>query len=462
MHANSAEVARQHRSVERHAHTSDAYSFFNLLTSSELYEQVESLLPAHRERLFPPTETLSIYLAQALSADRSCQNAVNDAALRRVAGGMRACSTHTGAYCRARERLPVQMVRTLARYTGRWITAHAPQPWCWRGRPVRLVDGTTVGIPDTAAKQEQYPQSRSQKPGLGFPLCRLVGMVCLGSGALLDAAIGACRGKGGDERTLLRCVLDTLERGDVLLGDAYFSTYFLFCELASRGVDAVFEQNGARQRSTDFRFGKRLGPRDHLIELQKPRVKPDWMSQADYEHAPDTVTVRELRTGGKTLVTTLLDANKTSKADLKQLYCSRWNVELDLRNIKTTLQMERLSCLTPEMATKEIWVYLLAYNLIRLMMAQAAHLAHCLPRELSFKHTVQLWIAWGHFYRASDNDVALRTLFVLIAQQRVGDRKGRIEPRAVKRRPKQYPLLTKPRAQAREHVRLHGHPKKLK
>ena len=462
MHANSAQVTQQHRIVERHAHTSDAYSFFNLLTGPQLYEQVESQLPAHRERLFPPTETLSIFLAQALSADRSCQNAVNEAALRRLAGGMRACSTHTGAYCQARARLPLDMVRTLARYTGRWITAHAPQPWCWRGRPVRLVDGTTVGLPDTAANQAQYPQSRSQKPGLGFPLCRLVGMVCLGSGALLDAAIGACQGKGGDERTLLRCVLDTLERDDVLLGDAYFSTYFLFCELATRGVDAVFEQNGARQRSTDFRFGKRLGPRDHLIELQKPRVKPDWMSQADYERAPDTVTVRELRTGGKTLVTTLLDANKTSKTDLKQLYCSRWNVELDLRNIKTTLQMERLSCLTPEMATKEIWVYLLDYNLIRLMMAQAAHLAHCLPRELSFKHTVQLWIAWRHYYRASDKDEALHTLFVLIAQQRVGDRKGRIEPRAVKQRPKQYPLLTKPRAQAREHVRIHGHPKKLK
>ena len=208
---------------------------------------------------------------------------------------MRACSTHKGAYCRARARLLLQMVRTLARYAGRWITAHAPQPWCWRGRPVRLVDGTTVGLPDAAANQAQYPQSRSQQPGLGFPLCRLVGIVCLGSGALLGAAIGANRGKGGDERTLLRRVLDTLERGDVLLGDAYFATYFLFSEFASRGVDAVFEQNGARRLSTDFRCGKRLGPRDHLIELQKPRVKPDWMSQADYEHAPSSVTVRELR-----------------------------------------------------------------------------------------------------------------------------------------------------------------------
>ena len=462
MHANSTELGQQQRRVQRHAHNSDAYAFFNLLTAPELFEQVESLLPIHRERLFPPTETLSIFLAQALSADRSCQNAVNEAALRRVAGGMSACSTHTGAYCRARARLPLEMVHTLARYTGGWITAHAPQRWCWRGRPVRLIDGTTVGLPDTTANQAQYPQSRNQKRGLGFPLCRLVGMVCLGSGALLDAAIGPYQGKGADERTLLRTMLDTLGRGDVLLGDAYFATYFLFCELAARGVDALFEQHGGRQRSTDFRRGQRLGSRDHLIELEKPPIKPDWMSQADYEQAPQRVTVRELRVGGKTLVTTLLDARQTSKAQLKQLYWSRWHVELDLRNIKTTLQMERLSCLTPEMATKEIWVYLLAYNLIRLMMAQAAQLAQCRPRDLSFKHAVQLWVAWGHYYRQSDDDEALHTLFVLIAQQRVGNRPGRIEPRAVKRRPKAYPFLTKPRSLARAYVREHGHPKKIK
>lgn len=186
------------------------------------------------------------------------------------------------------------------------------------------------------------------------------------------------------------------------------------------------------------------------------------MSQADYEQAPDTVTVRELRTGGKTLVTSLLDPKQTSKADLKLLYCGRWHVELDLRNIKTTLEMERLSCLSPEMAIKEIWVYLLAYNLIRLMMAQAAQLAQCLPRQLSFKHTVPLWVAWEHHRPGTGNDDAIQTLFVLIAQQRVGDRPGRIEPRAVKRRPKPYPLLTKPRAHARAHIRIHGHPKKIK
>ena len=173
MHPNPRAHAQQQR-IHKHASNSDSFSFFNLLTSSELLEQVESLLPEHRERLFPPTETLSMFLAQALSADRSCQKAVNDTALKRLAGGLALCSTHTGAYCRARQRLPVEMVCSLARFTGRWVTARAPEPWRWRGRPVRLVDGTTVVLPDTPANQAEYPQPRSQKPGLGFPLCRMV------------------------------------------------------------------------------------------------------------------------------------------------------------------------------------------------------------------------------------------------------------------------------------------------
>lgn len=461
MHPNPRVQAQQQR-IRKHANNSDAYSFFNLLTGPELLDQVESLLPQHRERLFPPTETLSMFLAQALSADRSCQKAVNDTAVKRLAGGLPQCSTHTGAYCRARGRLPVEMVSTLARYAGRWVTARVPEPWRWRGRPVRLVDGTTVAMPDTLANQAVYPQPRSQAPGLGFPLCRMVGIVCLGSGAVLDAAMGCYRGKGGDEQSLLRSILDTLQCGDLLLGDAYYATYFLLCSLRERGIDAVFEQHGARQRSTDFRCGQRLGQRDHLIVLHKPDIKPDWMTQADYEQAPDTVTVRELRTGGKTLVTTLLCPKQTRKSALKSLYRSRWHVELDLRNIKTTLGMETLSCKTPAMAIKEMWVYLLAYNLIRLMMAQAALLADRLPRQLSFKHTVQLWIAWDRHANGSAHDPKLYGLFVLIAQQQVGDRPGRIEPRAIKQRPKPYPLLTKTREMAKADILTSGHPKKLK
>lgn len=327
---------------------------------------------------------------------------------------------------------------------------------------MRLVDGTTVSLQDTVANQSAYPQPSSQKPGLGFPLCRLVGIVCLSCGALLDAATAAHKGKGGDEQALLRSMLDTLERGDVLLGDAYYATYFLLCALQQNGIDGVFEQQGARRRCTDFRRGCRLGQRDHVIELDKPKVKPDWMSQMDYDQAPASLSVRECAVDGKVLVTTLLDTKQTPKNELKKLYRQRWNIEVDLRNIKTTLGMEVLSCKTPEMVVKEIWAYLLAYNLIRLLMAQAAHLADLLPRQLSFKHTLQLWIIWGQTQLGYDVDEKLDKLFVLIAQQQVGQRRGRIEPRAVKRRPKPYPLLTKTRQTAQEEIRKHGHPKKLK
>ena len=462
MHPIRRACAQQQHRVRSHVENSDPYAFFNLLTGPELLGEVESLLPEHRERLFSPTETLSMFLAQALSADSSCQKAVNDTAVRRWSGGLPLCSTQTGGYCRARQRLPMAMVSTLTQHTGRLIAARTPASWCWRGRPVRLVDGTTVSMPDTPANQTTYPQPRSQQPGLGFPLCRLLGILCLGSGAVLNAATGAYRGKGGDEQTLLRSLLDTLDRGDILLGDAFFATCFLLCRLREQGVDAVFEQHGSRQRCTDFRCGERLGVRDHLIVLNKSKRKPDWMSQADYDQAPDTLAVRELRVHGKTLVTTLLCPKQTPKAALGALYKSRWHVELDLRNIKTTLGLATLSCKTPAMAIKEIWVYLLAYNLIRLMMAQAALLADCLPRQLSFKHTLQLWIAWGHCRIGVADANSIGGLFVLIAQQRVGDRPGRIEPRAIKRRPKPFPLLTKPRALAQAQVAKHGHPRKLK
>ena len=325
---------------------------------------------------------------------------------------------------------------------------------------VRLVDGATVTLADTEENQDKYPQPTSQKAGLGFPQCRLVALLCLGSGALLEAASGPCEGKGSDEQSLLRSLLDTLQRDDILLGDAFYATYFLLCELIRRGVDGVFEQYGARKRSTDFRKGEKLGARDHLIVLTKPKKKPDWMSQSEYDQAPVTLKVRELYTGGKILVTTFLCPKAVPKAAVKTLYRCRWNVELDLRNIKTTLGMERLRCKTPEMAIKELWVYLLAYNLIRLLMAQAALLADQIPRQLSFKHTVQIWIAWQQRGGGTHDAVSINALLVLIAEPRVGLRPGRVEPRALKRRPKPFPLLTKPRSDAKEEIRKHGHPKK--
>lgn len=461
MHRNQRARLQQCRQIRRRAERIDAEAFFNLLTGPQWRDQVGALLPAHRERLFPPTETLSMFLGQALSTDRSCQNAVDEAAVKRLATGLRVCSTHTGAYCRARQRLPFEMVQSLARWSGRRMSERALADWRWRGQAVRLVDGTTVPMPDTPANQAAYPQPGSQKPGLGFPLCRVLGLICLGSGALLNAAIGPYRGKGGDEQSLLRSVLDTLERGELLLGDAYFATYFLLCALHERGIDGVFEQQGARRRSTDFRRGQRLGERDHLIALPKPKQRPAWMSPDDYARAPNELTVRELHAGGRLLVTTLLCPKRTSKSELKALYRERWHIELDLRHLKATLGMEVLSCKTPGMAEKEIWVYLLAYNLIRAMMAQAATLSGGLPRQISFKHTVQLWMSWHRYGLGCDPD-QIGSLLMLIAQQRVGDRPGRIEPRAVKRRNKPFPLLMMVRTKARDHVRRYGHPKKVK
>jgi hypothetical protein len=329
----SSQRAREQQCVHirQRASRCDSYTFFNALTAPYWLDQVESLLPAHRERLFPPTETLSMFLNQALSADRSCQQAVDESAIKRLTQELPRCSTHTGAYCRARQRLPLAMIRSLVHTTGQQTSARTPTAWHWRGRPVRLVDGTTVSLPDTRANQQAYPQPRSQQPGLGFPLCRMLGLMCLSSGVVLNAAMGPYRGKGGDEQHLLRSVLKSLASGDVLLGDAYFSTYFLLCALRERGVDGVFEQQGARRRSTDFRRGSRLGERDHLITLTKPTLKPHWMSQQDYAQAPDQLTVRELATGGKVLVTTLLCPKDTPKAALKALYRERWQVELDLR-----------------------------------------------------------------------------------------------------------------------------------
>lgn len=461
MHANRSVQSQQRHVRHARSHT-DAKGFFNLLTGDALLDQVETLLPSHRERLFPPTETLAMFCAQALNADRSCQHAVDAAAVDRLVCGMKPCSSRTGAYCRARQRLPAVMVSTLACDAGRWVAGHAPTAWHWRNRPVRLVDGTTVTLPDTEANQAAYPQSHNQQPGLGFPLCRIVGIVCLGSGALLNATICRYQGKGNDEQSMLRAMLDTLAHDQILVGDAFYATYFLLCALRERGVDGVFEQHGSRQRTTDFRRGKRLGARDHLLVFDKPVIKPAWMSNTQYDEAPASLTVRELRAGGKTLVTTMLCPKQVTKADLKSLYRARWHVELDLRNIKTTLGMEHLSCVTPTMAVKEIWVYLLAYNLIRMMMARAARYANCLPRQISFKHTVQICVVMLHAnalgYMLEDDS----TILTLIAQKRVGNRADRVEPRAVKRRPKPYPKLTVPRQIARAKIRKYGHPAKAK
>ncbi len=196
MYPSRQSAPHQLKRVSHHVGNTDSHALFNLLTSPQLFDQVEALLPKHRERLYPPTETLSLFLSQALSADGSCQQVVNDAMVKRVINGLEPGKTDTGAYCKARVRLPLSMISTLARHTGEIITSGAASWWHWRNRPVRLVDGATVTLADTEENQADYPQPNSQKAGLGFPQCRMVTLLCLGSGALLNAATGPCKGKG--------------------------------------------------------------------------------------------------------------------------------------------------------------------------------------------------------------------------------------------------------------------------
>ena len=457
---------RQRQSVEKMRDQASPTLFFNALTDDRMFEKLESLLPEYRERISTPTDTLSMFLSQALNPDRSCQNAVDDWFMSRQGSGLRQVSTNTSAYCRARQRLPIEMVTELVRHSGKQLTEHLPNQWKWKGRNVKMVDGTTLSMPDTPQNQAVYPQPNTQQPGVGFPLCRLVGILDLSGGAVMDVAFGPCEGKGSSEQGLLRSLLDNLNKGDVLLGDAFFPSYFLLWALQSMGIDCLCEQMGGRKRSTDFRKGESLGPRDHLISYTKPKVKPVWLSQSDYDAAPENLSVRELRVSagkgekGKILVSTLCCPKRYKKADLKALYKQRWHVELNFRHIKTTLGMDVLSCHTPEMVAKEIWIYLLAYNLIRTLMAQSALHAGCLPNQLSFKHALQLWLAWGRHAQVDSHD-ALMALLVAMAQKRVGNRPGRIEPRLKKRRPKPYQWLKTSRQSERRDVIKHGHGHKL-
>jgi Transposase DDE domain len=443
--ARAGQVFDRHR-LRRRAYGSSATEFFNVLTGPELLQVTEAQLPEHRERLYPPTVTLAMFLRQVLSPDSSCQRAVDGWAASRAAEGLAAQSIRTGGYCRARERLPLSMVRALALESGRLLSERARPEWRWCGRTVKLLDGTGISMPDTAANQSAFPQPSSQAKGVGFPLARLCTVLDLSSGALLAAACAAHQGRGHSELDLSRTLLAAFEAGDVLLADALYANYFMVAALAAIGVDVVLEQHGARR--TDFRRGQRLGSRDHRVHWPRP-VRPAWMSREAHEAFPRDLLMREAQVGGRILVTTLHEAARVPKFELDALYRRRWNVELDLACIKTTLGMDVLRCRTPAMIEKELWVHLLAYNLIRLLMAAAA--AHCgrTPRELSFKHTVQLWSEYSVRRAACRTPEALHQLLRLIGQVRVGHRPGRCEPRARKRRPKSFPWLKVPRHVAR-------------
>jgi len=362
----------------------------------------------------------------------------------------------TDPYCKARERLPEKLLADLARDQGAQLHRDVPPGGLLGGRPLKIADGTTVSMPDTPENQKAYPQQRGQKPGLGFPLLRLVGLISLSSGAVLDVAMGPYRGKQTGETALLRQLLDSLRTGDILLADAIFSNYWMIALWRERGVDLLGRHGGKRR--VDFRQGQRLGRYDPIVSWQKP-ARPPWLSRKLYDSLPETLTIREVRVEVSQkgfrcrhllLVTTLRDAQAYPRQELATAFRCRWHAELDLRSIKDVMQMDVLRCKTPAMVRKEIWMHLLAYNLIRKLMAQAAAAAGVDPRDLSFKGTLQTLVAFaaaGWACPERRNELYAAALRA-VAAHRVNNRPDRVEPRAVKRRKKQV-YLTEPRAVAK-------------
>lgn len=410
--------------------------------------------------VYTPALTLWAFLSQVLFKDeqRSCVAAVSRVVVLWVALGREPCSDNTGAYCRARAKLPVVVLRRLTQEVASRCEEQLPTGWLWKGRHVHLVDGTTVSMPDTSANQADYPQLASQEPGLGFPLARMVVLISLASAMVSDMAIGPYAGKETGETALLREVWDRFAPGDILLADRYYCSYFMIALLMERGVDFVVRLHASRQ--ADFHRGTRLGRGDHLIEWTRP-AKPDWMDQETYDRMPPSICVREVhvqvhqpgyRVDSFVVVTTLTDVDTFTRDDLAELYHQRWLAELDLRAIKITLDMDVLRCKTPEMVRRETWTCLLAYNLIRRAMLQAALQSGHGPRQLSFTAALQkIAAAWGTIL-VCDQATAWVLIHVQLqdmATHQVGNRPDRIEPRAVKRRPKPHRLLMQPREQAR-------------
>ena len=441
--------------------------FSDVLSDGSISQALTAINVCWVDRIFTPLVTLWVFLGQVLSADQSCRAAVARLIAHRLAKGQCPCSAETGAYCQARKRLPEQFFSNVARQTASVLESKVAPQWLGNGRRVLIFDGAAVSMPDTPENQCAYPQPDTQKPGLGFPLARIAAVFSLACGAVLELGICRYAGKGQSESGLLRTMWSIFRPGDVLLGDRLMCAWVELVMLKQRGVDSVCHFTSHRR--ADFRRGKRLGVGDHIVQWLKP-TRPRSIDRETYDALPDFLLIRECRVRIEppgfriqTLViaTTLLDTNEFTKDDLAQLYRARWNAELDLRALKRTLQMDVLRCKTPELVRKEIWTHILAYNLIRTIMAQAATKHGTEPRSISFKGAVQMLEAFQPVIAIQgqrDNEFRMKLYHQLldaIATHRVADRPDRFEPRLRKRRPKHYAFLRKPRHEVKREMQKH-------
>jgi IS4 transposase len=432
--------------------------FSEVLPAQVVTALLKSLGVQFYDSLYNPVTVLWLFLGQVIHANPTLAVTVENFLAWRLAQGMAPCSTDTGAYARARKRLPEALLAMLTKHTGREVERAALEPWRWLGRVVKLFDGSTVSMPDTPKNQAAFPQSRRQAPGVGFPLARIGVLFSLSVGTVLDLGIRRWAGKFQSELAMLRDMIAGFDPGDVLLTDRYLCSYMEIALLKQQGVDFVGRMHA--HRKVDFRRGCRLGPQDHVVEWIKPK-RPEWMSPEDYAAIPETLSIRELRcqmvrpgyrTRTITIATTLLDAQLFSKDEIAELYRLRWDAEINLRSLKTMMNMDVLRCQSPEMVRKEIWAHLLAYNMIRTVIAQAAAKHGKQPRQLSFTRAMRTLEAFrpaiAHVPSERLADL-YEHMLTAIASHEIGNRPDRLEPRQRKRRPKPYKLMTKPRNQAR-------------
>lgn len=426
--------------------------FAALLSEDRITEAFGAASELWQGWIYTPAVTVWVFLSQCLSADHSCRDAVARLIAWRVAGGQGSCSADSSAYCTARDNLPEEACRRLLLESGRETDEEAPDQWRWLGHRVLNVDGSTLTMPDTAENQAEYPQVRSQKPGCGFPIARIVVVFSLAVGTVLEAAIGKYEGKQTGENSLFRTLHEMLQEHDVVLADRYFSGWFDIALVRQRGAHFVVRKH--QLRPTDFRTGQRLGRDDHLVCWSKPS-RPVWMSREQYDSLPDSLTLREIRVrvrqkGFRTkelvVVTTLLDPEKYPADEIANLYRRRWQAELNLRSLKIVLQMDHLRCKTPHRVRNEFYMHLIAYNLIRRVIAVAAFASGVEPRTISFKGALQ---TLDKFLPVLSTRVSTECwtaeLISAIATHTVGNRPNRYEPRVRKRRPKKFKLLREPR-----------------
>jgi hypothetical protein len=432
--------------------------FSDVLSAQVIVDGLKSLKETYYESLYNPVTTLWLFLSQVMHANPTLSATVENFLAWRLGQELSPCSSDTGAYSRARQRLPEKLLALLTRHTGREAEQTASSEWHWLERVVKVFDGSTVSMPDTPENQKVYPQSRTQTPGVGFPLARIGVLFSLSVGTVLDLGIRRWAGKFQSELAMLREMFSQLHAGDVLLTDRYLCSYMEIVTLRGQGVDFVGRMHA--RRHVDFRRGKRLGRKDHIVEWTKP-ARPRWMSRREYAALPATMVMREfsrqlVRKGYRTrtivVATTLLDAELYSCAEIGELYRLRWDAEINLRSLKTMMNMDVLRCQTPEMVRKEIWAHLLAYNLIRTVSAQAAFKHGTHPRKISFTRTMRTLEAFrptlAHA-RSMQLPELYEQLLIAIASHEIGNRPNRLEPRQRKRRPKPYKLMTTPRKAAR-------------